>query len=281
VTAVTGGAVTGGAETAFAELEEAIDWLERFPDWLGRTLDEVTAQVNTLVDAVPGLRRVVAEDAVQLAGDLLRRIGDLGRRLLDWIDAYLAPVIRGPMTLYRAGDVWTTDVFSRVTEVSGQIDLSRTALEDYWAGPAATAYAQAVGRQKAAADQLAEAVSATREALQGLARTLVALYVALVAGLVLAAVQIAGGAAAVATFLGIPPGLMAIVTGLLTAIVTLTGGYAVGKELLSGASEQFAKLLELRNDKRAFDGGQWPAAAAELGDASMTDGDRSDWSYRR
>jgi hypothetical protein len=272
---------TGGAEIAFDELEEAIDWLEQFPGWLGRTIDDVTAQVNALVGGVPGFARAMAEDLIKLAGDLLRRIGDLGRQLLDWIEEYIAPEIRGPMTLYQAGNAWTTDVFSRVTEVSGQLDLSKTALEDYWAGPAATAYAQAVARQRAAADQVAAAVSATREALQGMAKTLLALYVALVAGVVLAAIQIAGGSAAVATFLGIPPGLMAIVTGLLTAIVTLTGGYAVGKELLSGASEQFAKLLELRNDNRAFDAGAWPAAAAELGDASMSDGDRSDWSYKR
>jgi hypothetical protein len=272
---------TGAAELAFGELEEAIAWLEQFPGWLGRTVDDVTARVDALIEAVPGALRAMAEGIVKAAGDLLRRIGDLGRQLLDWIDEYLAPVIRGPMTLYQAGNAWTTEVFGLVTAVSGQVDLSKTGLEDYWVGPAATAYTQAVGRQKAAADQLAGAVSAVREALQGLAKTLFALYVALVAGLVLAAIQIAGGSAAVATYFGIPPGLMTIVTGLLTAVVTLTGGYAVGKELISGASEQFARLLELRNDNRSFDAGHWPAAAAELGDASMTDGDRSDWSYKR
>jgi hypothetical protein len=74
---------------------------------------------------------------------------------------------------------------------------------------------------------------------------------------------------------------MAIITGLLTAIGTVGTIYAAGKELVAGSAEKFAKLLELKNDGSAFDKGHWPKATKELADASITDKDRSNWSYKR
>lgn len=270
------------SETAvLGKLDEAIGWLEGFPQWLGRTIEDVVARVNGLLSQVPALLRSLVDEIVEQAKALLARIVELAQQLVDWLRDNVWPVIRGPFTLYEVGNRWTTEVFAKVTDVSGQLDLNKITVDDYWQGPAATAYGQAVGVQKAAVDKVAATITATREAVQGLAFTLGALYTALVAGLIAAAIQIAGGSAAVATVLGIPPGLMVIITGLVTAIGTVAGVYAGGKELVSGSADKFAKLLERRNDGSAFDHGHWPTSTTGLGDASMSDGDRSDWSYRR
>lgn len=270
-----------GAEGALGQLEEAITWLEGFPSWLDRTVDDVIARINGLLSAVPGFLSDLLDGITTQARALLDRIRELAGQLLTWLQENVWPVINGPFTLWEVGNEWTTSVYQKVTDVSGQIDANKVKVDDYWQGPAANAYLQAVSVQKAAADKVAAAVSAIREAVQGLAFTLGALYTALVAGLLAATIEIMGGSAAVATFLGIPPGLMAIIAGLVTALGTVAGVYAVGKELVSGTADKFAKLLERRNDGSAFDHGHWPKAAADLGDASMTDGDRSDWSYKR
>lgn len=263
------------------ELEEAIAWLQEFPALLQRTTDGIARQVNTTLSAVPPFLSSFVDDIVAQVEALLVRLGELSQQLLDWLAENVWPVIHGPLDLLQAGDDWVTQVYSRVTGVAGQIDLSETGLEDYWQGPAATTYLHTVIRQKGTANAVADAVSATRSALHELALTLIALYLAVVAALLLAVIELSGGAAACASYVGIPVGLVVAVQAVAKAIGSVAAVYAVGKELVNGAKAQFSTLLELRNDSRAFDHGSWPAARADLADASMTDGDRSNWSYKR
>jgi hypothetical protein len=190
-------------------------------------------------------------------------------------------VIRGPVDLYWAGEDWVTQVYSKVTDVVGQIDLSETQLEDYWQGTAASTYLHTVIRQKGAATATTGAVHDTRSALQGLALTLGALYLVIVAELVSLLCGLAVAGAEAGTVFGIPVALITAVGSVAKAIAVVAGGFAVGKELVSGTKEKFIALLELRNDSRAFDHGAWPAGSADLADASLTDGDRSNWSYKR
>jgi hypothetical protein len=270
-----------GGEAVLGQLNGSISKLETFSPRMTAAINSTTDHVNALLSSVPAPLQWLVDDIVKKAKELLAWIGKLAGELCDWVAENVWPVIKGPYTLYEAGNKWTTTVYNHVSEVSGQLDLSKTSLEDYWQGPAANAYMQTVPVQKAASDKVGTMVSATRETLQGMAFTLGSLYIAVVAGLFLALIEILGGSAAVATMIGIPPGLMAIVTGLLTGIATVAGLYALGKELLQGSLEKFSKLLELKNDSSAFDKGHWPKATSDLGDGSMSDGSRSKWNYKR
>lgn len=270
-----------GGEAVLGQLNESISKLGTFSPQMTAAITGATDKCNALLSSVPWPLRELGHEIFEKAKQLLAWIAKLAEELGDWVEKNVWPVIRGPYTLYEAGNKWTTTVYNHVTEVSGQLDLSKTAMEDYWQGPAANAYMQTVPVQKAASDKVGTMVSTTRETLQSLAFTLGSLYVAVVAGLFLALIEVLGGSAAVATMIGIPPGLMAIITGLLTGITTVAGLYALGKELLQGSLEKFSKLLELKNDSSAFDKGHWPKATSDLGDGSMSDGDRSKWNYKR
>jgi hypothetical protein len=161
------------------------------------------------------------------------------------------------------------------------LNTSKTDVEDFWAGPAATAYTQAIPTQQAAAAKVAEMVSTTRETIQDLAYSLTGLYVAIAAALMIGLYEILGGAAMLATFFLIPEGLFTITLAVLTAIATIGTIYTAGSVIMQGSLENFAKLLELKNDSSAFDNGHWPKVTSDLGDGSTTDGNRSMWSYKR
>jgi hypothetical protein len=270
-----------GAEAVLGQLSGSISKLETFSPRLTTAINDTTTKINSLLDSVPAPVQWMLNDIIDQAKKLLQKIWNLAKELCDWVAKNVWPVIKGPYTLYQAGNKWTTTVYHHVTDASGQLDTSKTSVEDYWVGPASTAYTQTVPVQKAAADKVGTMVSTTRETLQSLAFTLGSLYIAIVAGLLVALVEVLGGSAAVASVIGIPPGLMAIVTGLLTGIATVAGLYAIGKELIQGSAEKFAKLLELKNDSSAFDKGHWPKATSDLGDGSASDGNRSKWNYKR
>lgn len=270
-----------GAEAVLGQLGESISKLETILPRMTAAVNDAVNKVNSLLSAVPAALGWLVDEIVEKAKALLAWIWKLLKELGDWIAKNVWPVIKGPYTLYQAGNKWTTTVYKHVTTVSGQLDTSKTAVEDYWVGPAANAYMQTVPVQKAASDKVGTMVSTTRETLQSLAFTLGALYIAVVAGLLLALIEVLGGSAAVASIIGIPAGLMAIVTGILTGIFTVGGLYAIGKELVQGSADKFAKLLELKNDSSAFDKGHWPKATSDLGDGSASDGNRSKWAYKR
>ena len=269
------------AGAALEELDGVIRQLEVFPTWLSDMIDIATDRVNSVLSAVPSVLRAVVDEIVTLARNLLARIAVLTAEIIAWHIEHVLPVLAGPMALYETGNRWTTTVYRQLTEVSGRIDLSNTRLEDYWQGPAASAYEQTVASQKAATDKMSETVSSTRTAIQGLALSLGALYIALAAGLVAASIQIAGGSAAVATVVGIPAGLVAIVAGLATGTATIGTVYAAGHQLIAGTAEEFATLLELKNDSSAFDRGRWPQSTGDLADGSAQDGTRSKWEMKR
>ncbi|HLV58728.1 MAG TPA: hypothetical protein VKY81_07640 [Natronosporangium sp.] len=252
-------------EAVLSELNDAVARLEQFPAWLNDQIQQVVRRVNALLEAVPFWAEALIDEIVEQARQLLQRIAALAQRLVSWLQEEVFPGMRGPFTIYSVGTDWTTSVYSTVTDVAGQVQVSETRVDEFWTGPAATAYAQEIPAQRAAADKVAEIVSKLRETLHGLALSLGAAYIAIAAALVVATVEIAGGAAAVASILGIPPGLVAIVVGLATAIGGTAGAYAAGKELVSGTMSHLAELLEARYDGRAFENGAWPTATSGIG----------------
>lgn len=252
-------------EAVLTELNDAVARLEQFPAWLNNQIQQVVRRINALLEAVPFWAEAIIGEIVDQARQLLQRIGELAQRLVAWLQEEVFPGMRGPFTIYSTGSDWTSSVYSTVTDVAGQVQLSQTRVDEFWSGPAATAYAQEIPAQRAAADQVSEIVSKLRGTLHGLALSLGAAYIAIAAALVVATVEIAGGAAAVASVLGIPPGLVSIVVGLATAIGGTAGAYAAGRELISGTMADLGELLEMRYDGRAFENGAWPTATSGIG----------------
>lgn len=263
------------------ELEEAITWLEGFPTLLQRTRDGIVRQVNATLNAVPPYLSPLVEGIAAQAEAQLSLFDEYILKLVDWLAENVWPVIRGPFDLFRVSDYWLADVYPKVTDVVGQIDLSETKLVDYWQGPAATTYLYTVRRQKAAANATAETIHDTRSALHSLAFTLGALYLAIVAELVSLICELVVAGVEVGTVFGIPVGVITAVGSVAKAIAVAIGISAVVKEIVSGTKEKFITLQERLNDSRDFDHGHWPTGSADLADASLTDGDRSNWNYKR
>lgn len=254
------------AEAVLGQLNDAAGRVENFPNWLNEQVNRATTIVNALLNAVPFYLEHLVGQIVDQARALLARIGELAREFVNWLNEHVIPFLTGPFTLHSTGDEWTTTVFAQATEVSGRMNLSETSVDDYWGGPAASAYRSVIPRQRAAAEQVSDAISKLREAIQSLAWSLAGLYIALAALIALVTVKIIAAIAAKATVVGIPPGLVAFVSAVLAGIGGAAAILTTGKEVVSGSAEQLATLLELQHDSTALDGGTWPQATSDLGD---------------
>jgi hypothetical protein len=255
-----------------AALEGIIGWLDDWPSTLQGKIQHAWEILNFFLDGLPSA-------LVDRARQLWQQISDYTDKILKWFQEELLPVVRSPLTLWDASQSWTDDVLSKVSAAEGQLDVSQFGADDYWHGPAARAYGQAAQGQQKAAGSVAGSVGGIHDAVQTLAIAVGVAYIALVAAVALAGIDITAGTATLFGVITIPVGLAEIVKGLLEALAgvgALAGAVEVfGNEALSA----FSDLRKSFNDNTALDHGAWPKAAARLGDASMTDGDRSDWTY--
>ncbi|WP_345367028.1 hypothetical protein [Actinoallomurus liliacearum] len=268
------------AEAVCGQLSGAFEKLEAFSQSINRTVQNLAYSINSPA-IPPGVDRALADQVLAGAKELLDLIAKLVGKLNDWLAENVFPAITGPYTLYTAGNKWTTTVYKNLSTISGQLNTNKTKVEDFWAGPAALAYTQAIPVQQAATAKVAEMVSTTREAMQDLAYALASLYVAIAAALTIGLRRIVVAALMLVTFFLIPEGLFTIAVAVVSTMTEVVAIYTLATALAQNSLEKFAALLELRNDSSAFDNGHWPKIASDLGDGSTTDGNRSMWSYKR
>ena len=265
-----------GAEAVLGQLDSAINKTENFSAQLMDGINGILGKVNSLLSDIPGWLQSLASWIVDKAKWLGEQLKNLGTEILDWLDKNVWPVIRGPVTLYQAGNDWTTAVYHPASTVSGDTNLARTSVDDWWQGAAATAYTQIIPVQKAASDKVAEIASKTKDTLQTLAFALAAIYVAILALLLWLLLQIPIIAGFLTSVIGIPA---ALVDGVATFLLVLGGAAALfggAYALAQDALGSFGTLLQLQNDNTAFENGHWPKDATALGEI----GNGTLWRYK-
>jgi hypothetical protein len=265
------------AETA--GLEQTIEWLTTFPDDLLGKIKHAGEIVDLVLNAISPIWRGLVEDVEKRARELWAQIVKYANQVYVWFKEELLPGILAPITLWNASQSWTTDVSSKVTDVQGRFQRSRMTVDDYWHGPAAVAYVQAIDGQKDAAQAVYGSVEKMRSTLQELSIGIGAAYIALVAAGGLATIEIEGGTATLFGVITIPVGLAAILTGLLTLVAGLGAATAAWAVVTNNALASLGSLRAAFNDDQALDHGHWPRATTNLADGSMSDGNRSLWTY--
>jgi len=183
-----------------------------------------------------------------------------------------------PIRMQINADAWTS-VSTAASVIAGDLRWENRPVPARWRGLAADTYEQrVVPGQIAAATQLGAAAQAIAVALNWVAMSVMLFFAGLLA---LLAQLLAIGAGAVATFasgLGIPAALMALgasIPMIATQVAVLTTVAAEGH----GRAQTF--LADMRTkvlDGSEFPNGRWPyPEPARYNDATVSDGDPSDW----
>jgi hypothetical protein len=233
-------------------------------------VDAIVRGVNAVLDALPDvlvaeiragvaeLQRVFSEKATEL-GDLLAYAGD-------------------PVALRSAGTAWATGVGSVASRLAGMSTLNSTRADDYWTGLAATAYRNTLPAQQAALTAITSTGDEIDATLTDLANAIVNFWVAVSVALLGLGVALIAAAATAATVVGAPVGAGIGIAALVAFGIALNSTISSITEITNSAATRSAELQRRLFNDTAFTGGAWPRSTTPIsGDASITDGDGTDW----
>lgn len=183
-----------------------------------------------------------------------------------------------PAALTAAGDIWVRDVARLVSGVAATTNVAVMAADDKWSGPAADAYRAVIPLQAAALTALTAAATETDTTLHDFAAALDSFWTSI--GFAVAALGVAVASLAIGVLLA------ETVLGAIAALVVAVGAFVTACEKASTAfavlsAKQAADVAALNNrtyNNTAFPDGNWPVSTNDLRDASISDGDSTDWS---
>jgi hypothetical protein len=240
-----------------------------------RRLEELSGQIVDRVNDALRWLGPLAEDTRQV----LQRFVDLMRRFFSEVGKFFTRW-GVPWTLYHHGTTWTEQVGGPAHALVTQADTGQLGVDDYWTGPAATAYTGVVPLQskalaaiKAATDELDDALMKTAGGIiafwLGIAAALVPFVVeqaaaALAAlGVLTAPAAAAGSAASAAKTIGI---VLAVVTAAITYLTTLY--------------TQIRDLDQRFHNSDGLPGGSWPRLASDISNGRVHHGSTLDWNIK-
>lgn len=183
-----------------------------------------------------------------------------------------------PIRLHMNADAWTS-VSSAASGMAGDLRWENRPVPARWRGLAADTYEQrVVPGQIAAATELGAAAEAIANALNWVAMSIMVFF----AGLLALLVQLwAIGAGAFFTFasgVGIPAALTALGASIPMIAIQISGLGGIAAEGYGRAQVFLADMRAKVLDGSTFPNGRWPyPEPARYNDATVSDGDPSDW----
>jgi hypothetical protein len=264
----------------------------------GTPMANPAQSLNQIVEAI--------EAAIRAGAKLVNWIIDRVNDFLDWLPGFIAnrvgpwldrlrvavegfftkvlAVLKGiafPVFAFMKAAEWSDKVGKPVSTVAGQVSEAKLHVSDYWQGPAADAYANALTAQTTAYEEVGSIVSELQIRLWAVAGLMVGFYGALAAVIVSWVGVLTGSAAATATGVGAVVGVPVAVadTGVsAAAIIALIAAFLA----LAGTEVETLTALNGRiTASAAFPDGSWPTAASAgtlMNDGSMSDADgNSEW----
>ncbi|WP_078325654.1 hypothetical protein [Mycobacteroides salmoniphilum] len=257
-------------EDMLKKIQEKLDELRKWPEKLREKFE--WAANTWLARLKSGL-----SDLIRQAGNLLIQALN---KCIDLLDKIVKSIFVIPRLFYKSSQ-WS-DISGKANTAGADITAIPGKLDDYWKGDAATNYSQAVGPQSTAAGRIGSISNSMRTSSLTVAGAGVVFGVAVVGATVTLIVALGAAAAAAATVVGAPPagaaGGVAATTwvGIVTALV---GGVTA---LTVAQGTQISNLHAELQSGAGFPNGGWPKATAngEYSDASVTDGDGTDWKYK-
>jgi hypothetical protein len=254
-----------------AELRELISQIQAGLDEAARTVDTIVAGINSVLAQLPdvvigGIRDGVAalyallQDQLDRMSEILAYAGDSG-------------------ALRLAGSAWANELGGTASRLAGFATLNSVQSDNHWSGRGADAYRDMLIPQKEALAAVKLTGDDIDDALGELAGGITAFWFSIGAATITLVVALAVATPMAATVVGAPAAagfggaawniFAAAVTAAITSLTIIT---------VNAAANSAALDQRLSNDT-AFPGGRWPRTA-DLGEASITDDDGTDWSLR-
>ena len=228
------------------------------------TVQTVAAAVYTVLDQVPGW----AADGIRAGlADMQRAFDEKIAELRGWI------AHRGdPAALRRCGAMWANEIGGAASRAGALATLNGVAADDRWSGVAADAYRFTLPAQKDATTAIKAAGDEIGAAFEELANAITSFWVAI--GIAVIGLVVAILAATVAT----PLGIAGVVAGLSAFATAGTFAWSALTDITNESAARSAEIQRRLSNDTAFPGGAWPRSTTPIsGDASITDGDDTDW----
>ena len=234
-------------------------------------VEEIARAVETALAVVPdpaagGVRAEVAA--------LRRGVGDVHARLTAFTEA-----AGDPAGLRAAGAAWVERISAPVSRLVGVATPNVMQTDDRWTGVAADAYRAVLPAQQAALTAIAGIGHDVDAALTDLAAAITRFWIALGTACLLMVVALATALAAAGTVAGAPLAPAAALAGVGALVAAGNAGLSGLTELTVVTAARTVALERRLTDHSAFPVGAWPRATVST-DASVTDGDGSDWVIR-
>lgn len=251
-------------DTAFEDaLTEVSELLEKLRDaW-----NDIVDGVNQVLSILPGFMEGPVKSACEKCSSKVTEVFNEITKLFSE---------RGSASALRtAGESWNEQVGHRVSTQAGLLAKEALETDNEWTGDAAYRYGEAVTAQGKALSQIKTITDNLQTTLNEIASALRVFWVAIAVAFGSYVVLMIGCIVGACTVVGTIPSLIAA----LGFSVTFLGAVATfSNDFANTLGEKKAKLEQQSTMDGQFANGNWPPAVADkMSDASVRDGDKSDW----
>lgn len=240
-------------------------------------LDRVSAEVDSITRSVESHLSALPDF---IADDLRQSLVRL-REQVDAVTSYISDriaVAGDPALLMATASTWITGIGGPVSGNAGIGSFSTAQADDYWTGLAGDAYRNTLPAQLAALTAI-EAIGADiNSTLTEVASAITTYWISVSTAALAFAAGAETAALTAATILGIPAGV-GLLVGITVAFVNAVNDAIKAVDTIAAAAAGRGADLQRRlfNDL-AFPQGTWPRSTVPItADASITDGDVTDW----
>ncbi len=252
---------------ADAAFEGALTKVSELFEKLKGAWDGIVDGVNRVLGILPGFLEGPVKSAFRKCESKVGEVFDEITKLFSE---------RGSASALRAaGQSWNEQVGYRASTQAGLLVKEALETDNEWTGDAADRYGEAVTAQGKALTQIKTITETLQTTLNEIASALTVFwigiavafggYVALMIGCIIGACTVVGTIPSLIAALGFS-------VAFLSAVATLSNNFANTLE------EKKAKVAQQATMDGQFANGNWPPAVADkISDASVRDGDKSDW----
>jgi|GEM_PF-1295128 len=250
-------------------VQEAYEKLQE----LQRKVDEFFDQVNSALSWVPFFLSHLIEPIRAAIEALNAKLGEFWERANQLMEQP-----GSPSRLNAAAQQWSSQVAAPLAAIAGAIGPSQLRTNVEWVGRAAETYRATVPAQVSGVNGAKDIANQMRASLTSLANSVENFWLAI--GIAFATFIVGAVAAivAAATVVGIPAAVAALATAVGVSIGLITATVVALNSHLNTIETEQATIREKIIDL----GTQWSASdIGAMSDASVADGDASDWRVNR
>ncbi|MEV4319277.1 hypothetical protein [Actinocrispum sp. NPDC049592] len=251
-------------DTAF---EEALTKVSELVEKLRGAWDEIVSGVNHVLGILPGFLEGPVKSAFDKCANKVSEVFSEIQKLFTE---------RGSASALRtAGDSWNEQIGHRASTQAGLLVKEQLETDNEWTGDAADRYGEAVTAQNKALAQIKTITETLQTTLNEIASALKVFWVGIAIAFGTYVALMIGCIVGAATVVATVPSLLAALgfsVAFLASVATLSNNFA------NTLDEKKAKLDQQATMDGQFANGQWPSAVTDkMADASVKDGDKSDW----